>query len=215
MLNIILFGPPGSGKGTQAERLVNQYGLKQISTGALVRKEIDSGSEVGASLALLTASGDLVPDRIVTDLFRVELARGNPHGYIFDGYPRTTHQVAELQALMDGLSLTVDLVVELRIPDAALVERVSGRFLCKACGNTFHDSFAFPANGVCCGAGWTRRPEDNPEALKKRLERYHTNTREVLALFADHPRFRIIDAAHSMEDVARSIRSCVNALEDD
>ncbi len=218
MLNVILFGPPGSGKGTQAENLVQAFGLKQISTGALVRKEIDSGSELGLSLKDATSRGDLVPDAVVTRLLRAELGDRRPdvHGFIFDGYPRTLPQVHELQSLLDESGMAIDTVVELRIPDDKLIERVSGRILCGGCGHTYHETFSPPHAGVCvCGqdAGWIRRPEDNPDALKNRLGRYHTNTREVLSIFARHPQYRIIDAAQPMEAVARSIRSCVNALE--
>jgi adenylate kinase len=219
MLNVILFGPPGSGKGTQAEGLVNVFGLKQISTGALVRKQIDLGTDVGKSLADLTARGDLVPDDVVTALLRDELSSPRPsiHGFIFDGYPRTLPQVRELQRLLEELHMAVDMVIELRIPDEKLIERVSGRILCAKCGATYHERFSPPPAGLCvCGydAGWVRRPEDNAEALKKRLERYHTNTREVLSIFARHPHYRIIDATLSMDAVGRSIRNCINALED-
>jgi adenylate kinase len=203
-MNVVMIGPPGSGKGTQAERLALARQLKQISTGSLIRREIDRQTVLGNHLLALTARGDLVPDETVTQLLRTELVQQTDN-LIFDGYPRTVVQAITLYEISAGISH----VIELRIPDELLVERIAGRFQCRTCGANYHDIYAMPPNGVCCGSGFRRRPEDNPEALKVRLARYHANSRAVLDMYRSHDNFRVIDAAPPMDDVTQAIRDYI------
>lgn len=196
MTNIVIFGPPGAGKGTQAATLATRHGFQHVSTGALLRAEIDRGSSLGLAIEAMMASGQLVPDQVVTDLISA-LPRT---GLILDGYPRTSTQARSLMAKME-----IDHIWELVISDELLIDRIAGRFSCRACGSVYHDRAAVPPNGVCCGAGWTRRPDDREDVLRERLARYHSNVADAIALFTDHPGYRQIDAALPIGEISQII----------
>jgi adenylate kinase len=211
MRNIIVFGPPGSGKGTQATLMAERHGLQHISTGELLRREVARGTELGQRLQHAMAVGELVPDEVVTQLVSdlVQTLPRNSGGIILDGYPRTLDQSIALTDILYRAKVDIAHVFELRIPDDMLVERVAGRFSCVKCGAGYHDTFKVP-EGDCCGAGWERRPEDNADALRVRLARYHRNVREVLYQYNTFPYFHVIDAALPMDKVAAQLDVCIS-----
>ncbi len=205
-VNIILFGPPGSGKGTQAQRLVAR-GMQHFSTGEMLRKEITDQTDLGRDLSALIARGDLVPDLIVIKM--IEQRLDTERGIVFDGFPRTVQQAQAFDALMKRANKKIDRIIDLVIPDELLMERICGRFECSNCHTGYHDKHARPVIAdTCdkCGSNnFTRRPEDNPESLAIRLERYHTNTERVIAHYADREAYYRINAAFSAESVAEQI----------
>jgi len=177
-LNIILMGPPGAGKGTQSRILVDGRGMVQLSTGDMLRGARTSGTEMGRVVAAVMDKGDLVTDAIVIGLIREKLTDLHPEGgFIFDGFPRTLAQADALGALLDEVGQRIAHVIEMHVDDAVLVDRVSGRSTCAACGEVYHDQTRpIPADGHCsnCGATtFTRRADDNADALRNRLLAYY------------------------------------------
>jgi adenylate kinase len=187
-MNIILLGPPGAGKGTQARILVEERGLIQLSTGDMLRAARTSGTEIGKRVADVMDRGDLVTDDIVIGLIAEELDRASPgQGFIFDGFPRTLIQADALGDLLEAKRRKLDRVVELRVDDEVLVRRISGRFTCGSCGEVYHDDTRRPARaGACdkCGAdNFKRRGDDNPEALRVRLMAYYKDTSPLIGYY--------------------------------
>ena len=203
----ILFGPPGAGKGTQAERLVAEQGYIQLSTGNILRAEKDSGSDLGQQLAEIMDRGDLVPDEFVNEAVKNALAAGTDGpGFLLDGYPRTTGQASALDINLADLGLKVNRVIELQVDDAALTDRITGRFTCGNCGAGYHDTFKAPKeSGVCdvCGAqdSFKRRADDTAEKVQVRLSAYYAETRPLLDYYGNRSLVTGIDGMADMDAV--------------
>ncbi len=209
-MNIILLGPPGAGKGTQAHRLVAERGMVQLSTGDMLRAARTSGTEMGKQVAAVMDAGNLVTDEIVIGLIAEQLDNAAGAGFIFDGFPRTLAQADALGALLKNKGQSLDAVVEMQVDDEALVARITGRFTCGACGEGYHDSFKKPAvEGVCdnCGAEgrFKRRPDDNAEALRTRLMAYYKDTSPLIGYYYAKNQLKRVDGLGEIDEVAGRI----------
>lgn len=208
-MNIILIGPPGAGKGTQAKRIVAERGMVQLSTGDMLRDAKASGTEMGLRVAEIMARGDLVTDEIVIGLISEKLEAVPSAGVIFDGFPRTLAQADALDALLASRGEKIDHVVEIRVDDDALVARITGRFSCASCGEVFHDTARPPEReGVCDACGGTeflRRADDSESALRTRLMSYYKQTSPLLGFYHATGRLRFVDGMGEMDDVALAI----------
>ncbi|CAE7593494.1 secY [Symbiodinium microadriaticum] len=211
-VNLILLGPPGAGKGTQAETLVRDRGLVQLSTGDMLRAAVASGSEVGQKAKAIMEAGDLVPDEVVIGIISDRLDEDDvKSGFILDGFPRTTAQAEALSGLLSDKGLNLDHVIEMKVDDGALVARITGRFSCANCGAGYHDEFKKPAkDGVCDQCGSTefkRRADDNADAVKTRLKAYHGETAPLIDFYKTAGLLRSVDGMAAIEEVARQIEA--------
>lgn len=209
-MNIILLGPPGAGKGTQSARLVDQYGMRQLSTGDMLRAAVKAQTPVGIKAKAVMDRGELVSDEIVSELIDAELAAMDPGtGAIFDGYPRTEVQAQMLDALLAKHGRSLDYVIELGVDEDALVERITGRFSCGNCGALYHDTANPPATqGVCDACGSTefkRRPDDNEETVRTRMQEYRAKTAPILPGYESRGIVRRVDGMASIDEVASAI----------
>jgi adenylate kinase len=209
-LNLILLGPPGAGKGTQAKKLTDERGLVQLSTGDMLRAEVASGSALGQEAKKIMDAGQLVSDAIVIGMIDKRTDQpDSARGVIFDGFPRTVAQAEALDAMLAKKGKKIDAVVELKVDDAALVERISGRFTCAKCGTGYHDKFARPKKeGICdkCGSTeFTRRADDNAETVKARLVAYNQQTAPILPYYRAKGVLHSVDGMAAMPEVAREI----------
>ncbi|MEE1876101.1 adenylate kinase [Altererythrobacter litoralis] len=209
-MNIILLGPPGAGKGTQSGRLVEQYGMRQLSTGDMLRAAVKAQTPVGIKAKAVMDRGELVSDEIVSELIDAELAAMDPAtGAIFDGYPRTEMQAQMLDALLTKHGRSLDYVIELGVDEDALVERITGRFSCGNCGALYHDTANPPATpGVCDACGSTefkRRPDDNEETVRTRMQEYRAKTAPILPGYESRGIVRRVDGMASIDEVAAAI----------
>jgi adenylate kinase len=214
-LNIILLGPPGAGKGTQAQRLVASRGMVQLSTGDMLREAVAGGSPIGAEAKAVMESGKLVSDAIVSALIGERLDAAAASGAIFDGYPRTRAQAQALDLLLAERDRSLDHVIELDVEEEALVERIAGRFSCADCGASFHDRFMRPRqHGVCdlCGsAQFIRRPDDNEETVRRRMAEYRAKTAPILPLYEQRGLVRRVDGMAPVEDVSAQIDAILDS----
>jgi len=213
-MNIILLGAPGAGKGTQARILVEERGMTQLSTGDMLRAAKTSGTEMGQKVAAVMDAGQLVTDDIVIGLIAEQLDAGHPGGYIFDGFPRTLAQADALGDLLAVKGLTLDAVVELRVDDEALVDRITGRFTCGDCGEVYHDRTKPTAQpGVCDECGSTnlkRRADDNEDSLRQRLMEYYKKTSPLIGYYYAKGSLRVVDGLQSMDDVKAAVARALN-----
>ena len=217
-MNIILLGPPGAGKGTQARRLVEEHGLVQLSTGDMLRAAKSSGTEMGKRVAEVMARGDLVTDDIVIGLIAEQLdGEAGRHGLIFDGFPRTLAQADALEALLAEKGKTLDAVVEMRVDDEALIARIAGRFTCASCGEVYHDDDQAhrEAPGVCDVCGGTefvRRADDNAEAVRVRLTAYYRNTAPLIGYYHAKGKLKPVDGLGEIDAIAAEIRRALGVV---
>ena len=214
-IDIILLGPPGAGKGTQARRLIEERGLVQLSTGDMLREAKSSGTEMGKRVAEVMDRGELVTDEIVIGLIREKLAQGGK-GFIFDGFPRTLAQADALEALMAEMGQHVDAVVEMRVDDEALVARISGRFTCGNCGEVYHDvTKPTKVAGVCDVCGSTdlrRRPDDNADSLKTRLLEYYKKTSPLIGYYYAKGNLSPVDGLADIDVVAGEVAAVLDRI---
>jgi adenylate kinase len=214
-MNLILLGPPGAGKGTQAKMLEDKHNLRQISTGDMLRAEVKSGSAIGLQAKAVMDRGELVPDAIIISMLEGQVDRmatgGASAGFILDGFPRTVTQAEALDAMLARKNTPLHHVIELQVDDAALVERISGRFTCAKCGQGYHDRFkqskVADTCDVCGSRDFVRRSDDNAETVRARLEAYHRQTAPLLPYYATNGLLRVVDGMAEMGEVARQIET--------
>jgi adenylate kinase len=218
VINVILLGPPGAGKGTQAKLLEEKFGLKQLSSGDMLRAAVARGSEVGKKAKSYMDNGALVPDAVVTDVvFEYIDGMAGGQGFILDGFPRTVDQAAALDKNLAEKSIGIDSVIVIEVSDGKLVDRIAGRFTCASCGEGYHDSFKRPArDGTCdkCGGhDFKRRPDDQPETVKNRLKIYHQETVPLIDYYRKRGKVAVIDGELSIEKVSKEMDNVVSSLE--
>lgn len=214
-MNIILLGPPGAGKGTQSARLVEHHGMRQLSTGDMLREAVKAGTPVGLQAKAVMERGELVSDEIVSALIDAELeAMGPSVGAIFDGYPRTEPQARALDEILEKHNRKLDHVIELEVNEDALVDRITGRFTCATCGAGYHDRYMLPkVEGVCDKCGGTqfkRRPDDNEETVRKRMQEYRAKTAPILPVYEARDIVSRVDGMASIAEVTNALDSILS-----
>lgn len=210
MRNLILLGPPGAGKGTQAERICELYGIPHISTGDIFRDHLKRGTELGLKAREYMDRGELVPDEVVIGIVRERLKEPDcERGFVLDGFPRTTAQADALKGMLAGMGRVIDHVLNIQVPDETVVERLTGRRTCRSCGAVYHLKFNPPREeGKCdaCGGELYVRDDDREETVRARLEEYHAKTRPLIDYYRAEGLLRDIEGNASMEEVLASIR---------
>jgi adenylate kinase len=211
-VNVILLGPPGAGKGTQAQRLERTHGLVQLSTGDMLRAAVASGSDLGRQAKRVMDAGQLMPDELMVRMIAERIEQPDCNGgFILDGFPRTTGQAAALDRMLSDRGLKLDAVIEMKVDEDALVERITGRFTCARCGAGYHDKFHRPKKeGICdhCGGTeFTRRADDNEETVRARLDAYREQTAPILPYYRDKGALRQVDGMAPIDEVTRQIEA--------
>lgn len=214
-MNVVLLGPPGSGKGTQAKGLEQVFGIAQLSTGEMLRAEVAAGSEVGKKADAIMRAGQLVPDALIIALIADKLdAPECKGGFILDGFPRTVPQAEALDVMLKSKALKLDHVLELVVDDEAMVERISGRFSCGKCGTGYHDSFKqTKVKGVCdvCGSTeFVRRADDNAQTVRERLKAYHAQTAPISAYYERQGILKRVDGMGAIDQVSKDLTKAIN-----
>lgn len=216
MMNLILLGPPGAGKGTQAKEIADSRNLVQLSTGDMLRAAVKSGSEIGKRAKSIMERGDLVPDEVVVGIVSDRLDDADcRNGVIFDGFPRTLQQAAALDQVLASKGRKLSVVIELKVDDQKLVERITGRFTCSKCGMGYHDQFKRPKKeGVCdvCGStSFIRRADDNAETVTNRLMVYYRETSPLLGYYFCKGNLRTVDGMADIGEVGKAIGKVLDA----
>ncbi|MBT3926660.1 MAG: adenylate kinase [Rhodospirillaceae bacterium] len=209
-MNLLLLGPPGAGKGTQAQHLMACYDIPQLSTGEMLRAAVAEGSDLGKQAKIIMEAGNLVPDDLMINLISDRIGQDDcANGFILDGFPRTTAQAAALDTMLGERNLSLDKVISITVDEEALVERIIGRFSCADCGAGYHDEFQKPrTEGECdkCGGGnFTRREDDNRETVKSRLKTYHEQTAPILPHYEADGRLIEVDGMAEISVVTDNI----------
>jgi len=210
-MNLILLGPPGAGKGTQAKRIQDAYGIVQLSTGDMLRAEVASGSELGAKAKGIMESGGLVSDDIIIEMISKRIDEPDcSKGFILDGFPRTTPQAEALDGMLGDKGLKIDHVIELAVDDEGMVTRITGRYTCAECGAGYHDEFQKPTeDGVCdkCGGTeFTRRADDNEETVRSRLAAYHEQTAPIITYYDGKGALNSVDGMADIDAVTAQLK---------
>ena len=213
-MNIILLGPPGAGKGTQAARLEAARGMVQLSTGDMLREAVSQATPVGLKAKAVMEAGELVSDAIVSALIGERLDSIGERGVIFDGFPRTRAQAEALDLLLSERGRSLDHVIELEVVEDALVERITGRFSCCVCGAPYHDKYKLPRDpetcDVCGGRDFKRRPDDREETVRTRLAEYRAKTAPILPYYQQRGLVRRVDGMAGVDDVSLQIDSILD-----
>lgn len=214
-MNLILLGPPGAGKGTQATRLEEAYEIAQLSTGEMLRAEVSAGSEIGKKADGLMKAGQLVPDEMIIDIIGGRLDRDDcRNGFILDGFPRTVPQATALDVMLKEKSLRMDHVMSIEVDDEAMVERITGRFSCAKCGAGYHEQFQKPkVDGVCdvCGSTeFSRRADDNAETVRERLKAYHAQTAPIIDYYDSRSLLRRVDGMEPIDNVTSQLKAAID-----
>lgn len=215
-MNILLLGAPGAGKGTQAKRLEERYGIVQLSTGDMLRAAVASGSDLGRRAKEIMDAGQLVPDDLVICMISARIDRPDcAKGFILDGFPRTTAQAEALDAMLAEKGLKLDWVIEIQVDEEVLVERITGRFSCANCGAGYHDTFQRPkTEGVCDRCGCTRfvrRDDDNEATVRTRMEAYRAQTAPILPYYEAQGVLQRVDGMADIDDVTAQIYKVLEA----
>jgi adenylate kinase len=209
-MNLILLGPPGAGKGTQAKLIEDRHGMKQLSTGEMLRSAVAAGSDTGRLAKAVMDRGDLVPDDVVVSIIAERLSSPDvARGFILDGFPRNEAQAEALDRMLGAKGLRLDAVIEIKVDDEALIARISGRYTCATCGKGYHDLFEKPRRpgvcDVCGGTTFTRRPDDNARTVRDRLDIYNRQTAPLIAYYGGRGTLRSVDGMAAIGEVARRI----------
>jgi adenylate kinase len=214
-VNIVLLGPPGAGKGTQAKRLEKKHNMVQLSTGDMLRQVVATGSELGQEAKRVMEAGQLMPDELMIRLISNRIDQDCSGGFILDGFPRTVRQAEGLDRMLAEKGVRLDAVIELKVDEEALIARITGRFSCNTCGAGYHDEFQRPAvDGVCDVCGGTefvRRADDNEETVRARMEAYKNQTAPILPYYVDKGVLSSIDGMASIEEIAGRIEATLGA----
>lgn len=216
-MRLILLGPPGAGKGTQAQRLVDAHNIPQLSTGDMLRAAVAAGTETGIRAKSIMDAGKLVSDDVVNAIVSERIDEPDcANGFILDGFPRTLAQADAVEEMLKSKNTKLDAVVELRVDDDAMVDRVAGRFTCAGCGTGYHDTLNAPAvDGVCdkCGSKeFKRRPDDNAEAMRTRLQVYYKDTSPLIGYYYAKGKLRVVDGMGSIDGVSQEISEVLGNL---
>ncbi|MFC5359920.1 adenylate kinase [Azospirillum himalayense] len=215
-MNLILLGPPGAGKGTQARRLEDTRGLVQLSTGDMLRAMVAEGGPLGQQAKDIMSAGKLMPDELMVKIIAERISKPDvANGFILDGFPRTVAQAEALDTMLSDKGLKLDHVIEMKVVDDILVERITGRYTCAKCGKGYHDVFEKPkVEGVCDACGSTefkRRADDNADTVKTRLAQYHEQTAPILPYYQSRGVLKTVDGMAEIDDVTKQIEGILAA----